>query len=290
MTWATRWSRILTECSANDRRRRHDVAVTTPTPHRLVDRTVIVSGAGSGIGRATALRLAREGATVVGLDVVPTGLDALVAEVADDASVGGRLTTGHVDIADETSVVAAVGAVVDEHGRLDAIVNAAAVHYGDHTHEATLERWNRIIAVNVTGTFLMTREALPALLESAHGGVVVNFSSTSAFFAHPYMAAYSASKGAIMSFTHAIALEYAHRGLRAVSVVPGGIETAITGATPANLPADVDWNKFAKLGPSLGRGRFGGPDDVAGVVAMLVSDDGRYITGTEIRVDGGTHM
>ena len=148
-------------------------------------------------------------------------------------------------------MIAAVAGVVDGHGGLDAVVNAAAIHYGDHTHEATLARWQRLIDVNLTGTFLMTRESIPPLLESEHGGVVVNFSSTSAFFAHPYMAAYSATKGAIMSFTHAIALEYADRGLRAVSLVPGGIETAITGATPDNLPSDIDWNKFAKLMPTL---------------------------------------
>ncbi len=256
--------------------------------NRLEGRTVIVTGAGSGIGRGTALRLAAEGAHVAALDVVPDGLEGLADEV--DAGATGSITTGHVDIADEASVKAAVGGVVEARGGLDAIVNAAAVHYGDHTHELSLERWNRMLAINLTGTFLMTREALPALLACERGGVVVNFSSTSAFFAHPYMAAYSATKGAIMSFTHSIALEYADRGLRAVSVVPGGIETAITGNTPANLPADIDWNKFTKLMPTLGRGGFGGPADIAGVVAMLVSDDGRYITGTEIRVDGGTHM
>ena len=257
---------------------------------RLAGRSVIVTGAGSGIGRATALRLAAEGARVTALDVVPAGLESLAAEAAADERIGDRLSTGPVDISEEQSVADAVGGAVAAAGGLDAVVNAAAIHYGDHTHEMSLERWNRLLTVNLTGTFLMTRASLPPLLDSPHGGVVVNFSSTSAFFAHPYMAAYSATKGAIMSFTHAIALEYADRGLRAVSVVPGGIETAITGSTPANLPADVDWDKFAKLMPVLGRGKFGGPDDIAGVVAMLVSDDGRYITGTEVRVDGGTHM
>ena len=260
--------------------------------NRLTDRTIIVTGAGSGIGRGTALRLAREGAYVAALDVVPEGLAGLAAEVATEGlgEAGGQIVTGAVDISDEDSVRAAVATVTDAREGLDAIVNAAAIHYGDHTHEMSLERWNRILSVNLTGTFLMTRESIPSLLDSPHGGVIVNFSSTSAFFAHPYMSAYSASKGAIMSFTHAIALEYADRGLRAVSVVPGGIETAITGSTPANLPADVDWDKFAKLMPTLGRGKFGTPDSIAGVVAMLVSDDGAYITGTEIRVDGGTHM
>lgn len=251
-----------------------------------------MTGAGSGIGRGTALRLAREGAYVAALDIVAEGLAGLADEIARSGlgENGGQIVTGAVDIADEESVRSAVGAVTETRGGLDAIVNAAAVHYGDHTHEMSLERWNRLISINLTGTFLMVRESIPALLESPHGGVIINFSSTSAFFAHPYMAAYSATKGAIMSFTHAIALEYADRGLRAVSLVPGGIETAITGATPDNLPSDVDWDKFAKLMPTLGRGKFGTPDSIAGVVAMLVSDDGAYITGTEIRVDGGTHM
>jgi NAD(P)-dependent dehydrogenase (short-subunit alcohol dehydrogenase family) len=116
---------------------------------------------------------------------------------------------------------------------------------------------------------------------------VVNFSSTSAAFAHPYMAAYAATKGGIQSFTHAIALEYAKQGLRAVCVCPGSIASGMT--SDPGLPADSDWSLLAKLQPALGQG-FAPPSTVAGVIAMLASDDGAFVTGTEIRIDGGTHM
>ena len=254
---------------------------------RLENKTIIVTGAASGIGRGTALRLLEEGARVAALDLsigaLSTLADTLPAEHRD------RLFVHPVDIGNEESVQSAVAAVLTEFGRLDALVNAAGILYGDHTHEIPLERWNRLIQVNLTGTFLLVREALPALL-AAPGGVIVNFASTSAFFAHPYMAAYSASKGAIAAFTHSIALEYAKQGLRAVSVVPGGITSGITSTTAQNLPADTDWSLFGNLQARLGDGAQGTPENVAGVIAMLISDDGAFITGTEIRIDGGAHM
>ncbi|HSA53829.1 MAG TPA: SDR family oxidoreductase, partial [Yinghuangia sp.] len=148
--------------------------------------------------------------------------------------------------------------------------------------------WNRIISVNLTGTFLMTRAALPALLESGSGAVVVNFSSTSAAFAHPYMAAYAASKGGVDSFTHAIALEYSRRGLRAVCVAPGSISTGIVEDTPNQVPQDADWELFGKLMPIIGEG-MAHPDVVAGMIAALASEDGKFVTGTTLRIDGGTH-
>ncbi|NWF25355.1 SDR family oxidoreductase [Streptomyces sp. PKU-EA00015] len=187
-------------------------------------------------------------------------------------------------------------------GGLDVLVNAAGILRSAHTEQMSLEFWNRIVAVNLTGTFLVTREALPALLVTGRG-VVVDFSSTSASFA-PYMAAYAASKGGIQSFTHAIALEYAKQGLRALCVAPGSISSGMTdgsGAGGSNrgpgLPEDTDWELLGKLRPALtGEGfadpatGFAGPESVAGVVAMLASDEGAFITGTELRIDGGTHM
>lgn len=142
--------------------------------------------------------------------------------------------------------------------------------------------------MNLTGTFLVTRAALPALLETGNG-VVVNFSSTSAQFAHPFLAAYSASKGGILSFTHSIAQEYAKQGLRAVNICPGGIVSAMTENFASLVPEDTDWSLFAKLTPAV-RERYGSPEVVAAVVATLISDDGAFISGTEIRIDGGTHQ
>ncbi|MYS57986.1 MULTISPECIES: SDR family NAD(P)-dependent oxidoreductase [Streptomycetaceae] len=253
--------------------------------NRFDGRKALVTGAGSGIGQATVARLLDEGAVVVGADIDEDGLKATAARAAD-AGHAARLTTAVLDVSDERSVQEVVGAAIPGLGGLDVLVNAAGILRGSHTHETSLELWNTIIGTNLTGTFLVTRAALPALLETGRG-VVVNFSSTSASFAHPYMAAYSASKGGIQSFTHALALEYSKQGLRAACVAPGSIRSAMT-ADP-KLPADADWSLLAKLAPAIGDG-FAPPQTVAGVVAMLASDDGAFITGTEIRIDGGTHM
>ncbi|WEH19729.1 SDR family NAD(P)-dependent oxidoreductase [Streptomyces sp. VNUA24] len=254
---------------------------------RLVSRRILVTGSASGIGRATTLRLLSEGARVVATDVAEDGL-AETAALATEAGTGDRLRTAVLDVSDENAVGGVVADAVAGLGGLDALVNVAGMLRGAHTHACPLELWNRVIAVNLTGTFLVTRAALPALLETGQG-VVVNFSSTSAQFAHPFMAAYSASKGGILSFTHSIAQEYAKQGLRAVNINPGSISSGITENIFSLVPEDTDWNLFTKLTPVLGEG-FGSPDAVAGVVAMLVSDDGAFITGTEIRVDGGTHQ
>ncbi|MER5261767.1 SDR family NAD(P)-dependent oxidoreductase [Actinosynnema sp. NPDC002837] len=254
---------------------------------RFDGRTALVTGGASGIGQATALRLLAEGATVVAADVSADGLEKTAAQAAE-AGAGGRLTTAVLDISDERAVQEVVTGAVATLGGLDVLVNAAGMLRGAHTHDCSLELWNRVISVNLTGTFLVTRAALPSLLATGRG-VVVNFSSTSASFAHPFMAAYSASKGGVESFTHSIAQEYSKQGLRAVSVAPGSISSGITNGIGDLVPADIDWSLLGKLTPALGQG-FAGPEAVAGVVAMLASDDGAFITGTEIRIDGGTHQ
>lgn len=261
--------------------------------NRLEQRRILVTGAASGIGQATVLRLLDEGGLVVGADVSAAGLEQTRAS-AEAAGTAARLTVLEMDIGNEASVVTGVGEVVSRLDGLDVVVNAAGILRASHTHETSAELWNQVIGINLTGTFLVVREALPVLLRNPQSAVI-NFSSTSAAFAHPYMAAYAASKGGIQSFTHALALEYGKQGLRAVCVAPGSVKTGITDATAGYLPADADWSLFAKLSPimptelsSSGAG-MASPAAVAGVVAMLASDDGAFITGTEIRIDGGTH-
>ncbi|MEV6837748.1 SDR family NAD(P)-dependent oxidoreductase [Streptomyces sp. NPDC051133] len=260
--------------------------------NRYEGRRVLITGGGSGIGQATVLRVLAEGGTVVAADVSERGLKDTVDRAGAHAD---RLTTLVVDIADETSVRQGVAAAVATLGGLDVLVNSAGILRSSHTHETSLQDFTRILQVNLVGTFLVIRESIPALLEG-RGAAVVNFSSTSAAFAHPYMAAYAASKGGIQSMTHALAAEYAGRGIRFTAVQPGSISSGMTDGSGASgqsagpgLPADADLSLFAKLAPAIGQG-FAGPETVASVVAMLGSEDGRFITGTEIRIDGGTHF
>lgn len=254
---------------------------------RFEGRKIILTGAGSGIGQATAARLLDEGGAVWGFDISAEGLTA-TERAADERGTAEQLTTSVLDVSSEDDVIRDVNTAIDELGGLDVLVNVAAIQISAPTHEHTLETWNRTLAINLTGTFLMTRQALPALCESG-GGVVVNFTSTAAQFAHPYMAAYNASKGAILAFTHGIALEYASKNVRAVNIQPGGISTPLANRTLDIMPDGFDPALWTKQRPLLESGGLGDPSNVASVIAMAASDDGAFITGTEIRVDGGAH-
>ena len=259
---------------------------------RFTDRRALVTGGGSGIGQATVLRLLAEGARVVAADMSAPGLANTVAKAGDAAD---RLRAVELNVGDEASVRAGVAEAVDWLGGLDVLVNAAGILRSSHTHDTTLDEFESVLRVNLVGTFLMIREAIPSLRDGT-GAAVVNFSSTSAEFAHPYMAAYAASKGGVQSMTHALALEYAAAGIRFNAVQPGSISSGMTDGTGTSdqnrgpgYPEGVDLSLLAKLRPAIGEG-MAGPETVAGVVAMLASDDAAFITGTELRIDGGTHF
>ncbi|UXA09720.1 SDR family oxidoreductase [Mycobacterium sp. SMC-8] len=263
---------------------------------RYAGRRVLITGGGSGIGQACVLRVLAEGAQVVAADVSADGLADTVEKAGD---TGGSLSTVRMDIGDEASVSAGVADAVSTLGGLDTLVNAAGILRSAHLADTTLADFEQVLRINLVGTFLVTREAIAALHEG-NSPAVVNFSSTSAQFAHPYMAAYAASKGGVLAMTHAWASEFAKAGIRFNCVQPGSISSGMTDGTGASrqsigpgLPEDADYTLFGKVAPMLpldGGAIFAAPDAVAGVVAMLGSKDAYFITGTEVRIDGGSHM
>jgi|SRR5829696_485622 NAD(P)-dependent dehydrogenase (short-subunit alcohol dehydrogenase family) len=263
---------------------------------RYTDRRVLITGGGSGIGQATVLRILDEGGRVVAADISEQGLKDTVAKAEPR---GDRLATIVVDVSSEQSVKEVVAEAVQTLGGLDTLVNVAGILRSAHFVDTTLADFEQVLRINLIGTFLVTREAIPAL-RNGNGPAVVNFSSTSASFAHPYMSAYAASKGGIQAMTHALALEFAKQGIRFNSVQPGSISSGMTDGTGESrqsigpgLPTDADYSLFGKVTPMLplgGGAIFAKPDSVAAVVAMLGSPDAYFITGTEVRIDGGTHM
>ncbi|HVA43598.1 MAG TPA: SDR family NAD(P)-dependent oxidoreductase [Acidimicrobiales bacterium] len=249
---------------------------------RFTDKSCLVTGAGSGMGRAIALRLAAEGGRVTASDVSSAGLEEVAARAREEGWAD-RLHTTVLDVSDEAAVDSVVGEVIARQGGLDALVNAAGILRAVHTEECSTELWDRVLRVNLTGTFLVIRAALPALL--AAKGAILNFSSTAASFGHPYMAAYAASKGGVSALTQTLAAEYAKAGLRVVAVAPGGISTPMVDAL--ELPPDADMKNIMRLMPL--NGHFGSPEDLAGLAATLLSEEGRHVTGITVRVDAGTH-
>ena len=251
---------------------------------RLTDRVVLVTGAASGIGRATAARAAAEGAHVLACDITEDALTESVAEAAKGAA-GGEVVAHVLDVSDEQQVADAIGDAVGRWGRIDGLANIAGMLRTSRTHETDLDTWNRILTVNATGTFLLCRAALPHLVTAR--GAIVNAASTSTFFGHPWMAAYAASKGAIHSLTQTLAVEYCKDGVRVNAVAPGSVHSGITAAV--EFPDDLSKEESKLVRRIMSPTGFGDPEDVAAVVVMLLSDDGRHITGETIRIDGGTH-
>jgi len=258
--------------------RRAAIGATGVRMKRFEGKVALVTGAASGIGRATALRLAQEGASLMCSDVQ---VEALESAAAEARGLGARVVARVCDVSDEGQAARAVAACVDELGQIDVLCNIAGILRFDHTHEVTLGDWSRILAVNLTGTFLMCREAIPHLL--ATRGNIVNMSSTAALAGHPWAAPYAASKGGVLALTSTLAIEYGQQGLRANAICPGSISTPIQDAF--RLPEGANAKLIRRIMPL---DEFRGPECVASVVAFLASRDAAHINGEHVRVDGAS--
>ncbi len=259
----------------------HDAADETMqafmTP-RFTGKVAVVTGAGSGIGRAVARRLAAEGAAVAVLDIVEDGAKETVAAIEAD---GGRAVGHRCDVTSEGSVTDVVAAVVAELGPPTVVCNVAGIGGFFATAEMPLEKWQRIIDVNLTGPFLVCRATLPHLLE--HGGSIVNVASNTALMGQPYSAAYCASKAGLLMFSKALAAEYLGKGVRVNTVAPGGVDTPLmTGFV--GLPDGADPKVLERMMTPMG---FATPAEVAASIAFIASDESTYTTGAVLSVDGG---
>ena len=237
------------------------------------DRIVLVTGAGRGIGRAIAERFGEFGASVAVNDVVPEAADAVVAAVA---AGGGTAMSAVADVSDSSSVAAMVEAVMDEHGRIDVLVNnAGLIEPMLHFFEADEAWWRRIVDVNLTGHFLVSHP-VARIMAKQGGGCIINMSSGGATRAHRAFTAYDATKGGIEALTRAMALDLGPYGIRVNALMPGSIDTTGLSLEQRRL-----------RGENVPLGRIGEPHDMTGAALFLASDDASYITGDVFRIDGG---
>jgi NAD(P)-dependent dehydrogenase (short-subunit alcohol dehydrogenase family) len=249
-------------------------------------RTALVTGGGTGIGRATALRLARSGWTVA---VAGRELGRLEAVVADVRSAGGRAVAAPMDVTDAASVRAGVARATEAVGAPSAVVNNAGVAVSGKFTELTTEDWNRTFDVNVTGAFLVTQACLPAMLAAGRGRVVM-IGSTASVQGFPYVAHYVASKHAVLGLARALALEVASKGVTVNCVCPGYVDTELTRRSLENIvrttgrPMEDARRALESASPQR---RLMTPEEVADTVAWLCSDEAGGVNGQAIVVNGG---
>lgn len=248
---------------------------------RVKDRIAIVTGAGSGIGQASAIRLAEEGATVICADINLESATDTAQQIRDS----GFIAEGYaLDISDSQACTALVDHAVTKFGAIDILVNNAGVNLPGVFHEVSNETIDRTLNVNVKGAMYLTRAALPNMLKNSRGSIV-NMSSVNGLVSEPYLSVYSASKGAIVMFTRGIALDYAKTGIRCNAICPGWVDTPINHAH-AKMLGGLD-HVYKTIDSFQPIGRPGTSREIANVVLFLASDESSFMTGSIVSADGG---
>jgi NAD(P)-dependent dehydrogenase (short-subunit alcohol dehydrogenase family) len=243
-------------------------------------RVAVVTGAGSGIGQATALRLAKEGASVVGCDVNETGLGRTL-ELA--RAVGKGVTTLTADITSQADVDRLIDAAVSAHGKVDLLANVAGImDWFLPAHEVDDETWNRVMAVNLTGPMMLCRKVLPGMMERKSGSIV-NIASVGGLGGGSAGVTYTASKHALIGLTRSIAWTYRSEGVRCNAICPGGVQTNIaTTATPRSQWGIDRLSPYHALSP-----RYAQADEIAALLSWLASDEASNVNGAIVTADGG---
>ena len=244
---------------------------------RLEGKVALITGGARGQGAAEAMLFAREGAKVVIADVLDREGMAVAAEIAE---LGGEALYVHLDVSSETDWRQAVDTVVSSYGKLDVLVNNAAIWRGGNVADTSSEQWDQVLAINAKGAFLGTKLSIPQMRD-AGGGSIVNISSTAGLVGSRTSTAYSASKGAVRLLTKSTAVQYGAEGIRANSIHPGPIDTAM---------GDQVWPDAGSRDEAIERTvlrRLGTPDDIANGALFLASDESSFMTGTELVIDGG---
>mgnify|MGYP001580796016 CR=1 FL=1 len=248
---------------------------------RFRGKVALVTGAAKGIGEATALAFSREGAAV-GIVDLDEARGREVARAAESASGKGAFLA--CDVADEADVQAAIRQAVDRWGRLDILVNNAGIYMQADVLGSSLGDWERILAINLTGAFLCTKHAVPAMLATG-GGVIVNVASEAGLVGIKGQVAYNVSKGGMIALTRSCAVDLADKGVRVCCVCPGTTETPLVQEAVARAPDPAAARR--QLESSRPLNRLGRPEEIAAAILYLASDEAGYATGAILSVDGG---